>query len=488
MASWCDIPPEFTCPITTELMRDPVMTPDGHTYERSAIINWFAMGRRSSPMTNAPLVDKTLVPNHALKRAINAFVADYQPRARATALETTELRERVRRLECELSLSRGTGQDGRTGRVPASDDVRGRLEAVEGALTSVREGMARIEAQQLAATPLMLALAKLEVPTEATERILSEHRHAFPATTLRTAGLDAGDCRRAGYPAGDCRAAGFSARQCKEAGFAPRDVFAAGFPVPASLQDAQDWPALAECRDLGVAQLRNAGYDVDTPEAAELFSAGEYRSSGTSDARALRSLGFGLVELRRAGFSPADLQTAGFEIPEYVCSQPISGRDAAGWPPFGSLRRAGFSLGECEQFGYDAIQDDARGAGYSAEDFMSSGKTAVDCRRAGFSAKDLKVAGFSGAECKAAGYTAAELLPLCTGNARKIESKLMRARSIPHDRLPLTSERTAAAPAPTATPPRRSASHATPPRSARLAERSASDARVLPTAEQVVRI
>ena len=28
------------CPITLELMRDPVMAADGHTYEREALLRW----------------------------------------------------------------------------------------------------------------------------------------------------------------------------------------------------------------------------------------------------------------------------------------------------------------------------------------------------------------------------------------------------------------------------------------------------------------
>jgi hypothetical protein len=30
----------FLCPITHELMTDPVIDPDGNSYERSAIENW----------------------------------------------------------------------------------------------------------------------------------------------------------------------------------------------------------------------------------------------------------------------------------------------------------------------------------------------------------------------------------------------------------------------------------------------------------------
>jgi len=47
-------PPEFKCPITLEIMRDPVILPDGHTYERVAVE---AALRRNpvSPLTRQPM-------------------------------------------------------------------------------------------------------------------------------------------------------------------------------------------------------------------------------------------------------------------------------------------------------------------------------------------------------------------------------------------------------------------------------------------------
>ena len=34
------VPPQYLCPITGELMEDPVTTADGHAYERAAIAQW----------------------------------------------------------------------------------------------------------------------------------------------------------------------------------------------------------------------------------------------------------------------------------------------------------------------------------------------------------------------------------------------------------------------------------------------------------------
>ena len=40
-------PDELVCPITQELMQDPVMCADGESYERNAIEAWFARGKRT---------------------------------------------------------------------------------------------------------------------------------------------------------------------------------------------------------------------------------------------------------------------------------------------------------------------------------------------------------------------------------------------------------------------------------------------------------
>jgi len=59
--------PEWLCPIPQEVMRDPVITVDGHTYERVSIQEWFDRGNTTSPLTNAVLRRKELAPNHALR-------------------------------------------------------------------------------------------------------------------------------------------------------------------------------------------------------------------------------------------------------------------------------------------------------------------------------------------------------------------------------------------------------------------------------------
>ncbi|XP_068616809.1 WD repeat, SAM and U-box domain-containing protein 1 [Brachionichthys hirsutus] len=67
------IPDEFLCPITRELMKEPVLAADGHTYESQAIESWINTKNRSSPMTNLPLLTTLLTPNYTLKMAIGRW-------------------------------------------------------------------------------------------------------------------------------------------------------------------------------------------------------------------------------------------------------------------------------------------------------------------------------------------------------------------------------------------------------------------------------
>ncbi|CAH1775586.1 unnamed protein product [Owenia fusiformis] len=64
------VPDEYLCPITREVMRDPVIASDGYTYERSALESWVKSGKSRSPMTNAPLLSTDLTPNRSLKMLI----------------------------------------------------------------------------------------------------------------------------------------------------------------------------------------------------------------------------------------------------------------------------------------------------------------------------------------------------------------------------------------------------------------------------------
>ncbi len=65
------VPQEWMCPITLQVMRDPVIGPDGHTYERSAISEWLAYND-TSPVTRQRMQGTNLIPNIALRNLIQA--------------------------------------------------------------------------------------------------------------------------------------------------------------------------------------------------------------------------------------------------------------------------------------------------------------------------------------------------------------------------------------------------------------------------------
>ncbi|XP_056145600.1 WD repeat, SAM and U-box domain-containing protein 1-like [Lampris incognitus] len=71
-----EAPDEFLCPITRELMKDPVIAADGYSYEREAIESWIRAKNRTSPMTNLPLQTTMVTPNRSLKMAILRWTAE----------------------------------------------------------------------------------------------------------------------------------------------------------------------------------------------------------------------------------------------------------------------------------------------------------------------------------------------------------------------------------------------------------------------------
>ena len=56
-----------------QVMEDPVLTEDGHTYERSAITDWLVPGRMTSPLTGKRLPSWHLTQNHALRKDIEQW-------------------------------------------------------------------------------------------------------------------------------------------------------------------------------------------------------------------------------------------------------------------------------------------------------------------------------------------------------------------------------------------------------------------------------
>lgn len=63
----------LSCPITLELFIDPVLASDGHTYERSAIIEWIKYHNGTSPMTREIIRIKELKSNLIVKQLAEQY-------------------------------------------------------------------------------------------------------------------------------------------------------------------------------------------------------------------------------------------------------------------------------------------------------------------------------------------------------------------------------------------------------------------------------
>lgn len=73
-----EIPQYFICPISLQIMKDPVTAVTGITYERESIEQWLTSSAKRNtttcPVTNQPLHrDSDLTPNHTLRRLIQAW-------------------------------------------------------------------------------------------------------------------------------------------------------------------------------------------------------------------------------------------------------------------------------------------------------------------------------------------------------------------------------------------------------------------------------
>eukprot|EP00249_Psilotum_nudum_P000093 c10344_g1_i1 orf=206-1450(-) len=65
------VPDFFLCPISLELMRDPVIISSGQTFERTNIEKWLRDGCCTCPVTRQVVdLDQDLIPNHTLRRLI----------------------------------------------------------------------------------------------------------------------------------------------------------------------------------------------------------------------------------------------------------------------------------------------------------------------------------------------------------------------------------------------------------------------------------
>ncbi|CAO2836615.1 unnamed protein product [Amaranthus hypochondriacus] len=72
-----NVPEEFRCPISKEIMKDPVILSTGQTYDRPFIQKWLNEGNRTCPQTQQVLSHIELTPNHLVRELISQWCKDH---------------------------------------------------------------------------------------------------------------------------------------------------------------------------------------------------------------------------------------------------------------------------------------------------------------------------------------------------------------------------------------------------------------------------
>ena len=68
------LPEAFYCVITSELMHEPTIDLDGHTFERNAILSWIR-SKETSPITRNTMHERDLRPNNAIRILLDVEAA-----------------------------------------------------------------------------------------------------------------------------------------------------------------------------------------------------------------------------------------------------------------------------------------------------------------------------------------------------------------------------------------------------------------------------
>ena len=69
------IPNEYICPITLEIMENPVTISDGLQLNGAAIKEWFDLGHTTSPSTNEQVDTSIMIPNISVRNIIKDWVS-----------------------------------------------------------------------------------------------------------------------------------------------------------------------------------------------------------------------------------------------------------------------------------------------------------------------------------------------------------------------------------------------------------------------------
>ncbi|XWS74140.1 hypothetical protein CRYUN_Cryun02cG0190100 [Craigia yunnanensis] len=147
------IPDEFRCPISLELMKDPVIVSTGQTYERSCIEKWLEQGHGTCPKTQQTLSSLALTPNYVLRSLIaqwceaNGIEPPKRPSSSRPS-KTTSACSPAERTKIEILLRKLT----------SSNPEDQRMAAGEIRLLAKRNADNRVAIAEAGAIPLLVSL------------------------------------------------------------------------------------------------------------------------------------------------------------------------------------------------------------------------------------------------------------------------------------------------------------------------------------------
>jgi len=72
-----EVPSAFTCPLTMEVYRDPVVSRSGNTYERGALAEHLKKVGGWDPISRVAMTAEDVVPNHALRNAVQLYLEEH---------------------------------------------------------------------------------------------------------------------------------------------------------------------------------------------------------------------------------------------------------------------------------------------------------------------------------------------------------------------------------------------------------------------------
>ncbi|XWS64051.1 hypothetical protein CRYUN_Cryun06bG0153800 [Craigia yunnanensis] len=98
------IPKDFRCPISLDLMKDPVTLSTGITYDRENIEKWIEAGNFTCPLTNQVFRSLEPIPNHMIRKRIQDWCVENRsygieriptPRVPVSSMEVLEILSKI---------------------------------------------------------------------------------------------------------------------------------------------------------------------------------------------------------------------------------------------------------------------------------------------------------------------------------------------------------------------------------------------------------